>query len=76
MLVLAAQSLEIAHITDDQGIQKNEVMEYQGWHFSPIASFNDRNSAELACRRQLDAGIFAVIVQDNAQYSLWCSNGD
>lgn len=51
-------------------------MEYQGWHFSPIASFNDRNSAELACRRQLDAGIFAVIVQDNAQYSLWCSNGD
>jgi len=76
MLVLAAQSLQIAHILDEQGIKETEVMEYQGWHFSPVASFNDRNSAELACRRQLDAGIFAVIVQDNSQYSLWCSNGD
>ena len=76
MLVLTAQSLHIIPTSDNYGQSNSEVMEYQGWHFSPLASFNDRNSAELACRRQLDAGVFTVIVQDNSQYRLWCRRGD
>ncbi len=72
MLVLNAQSLHITPVGDHQGISGNEVMEYEGWYFSPAASYSDRNSAESACRRHLDAGIFTVIVQDNLQYRLWC----
>jgi hypothetical protein len=76
MLVLTAQSLHIIPTSDNQGQSNSEVMEYQGWHFSPLTSFNDRSSAELACRRQLDAGVFTVIVQDNSQYRLWCRRGN
>jgi hypothetical protein len=55
-------------------IGKEKAICYLGWSFLMTNSYNSLQEAIAACRRDLDVGLFSIVVEDilTQNFSLWC----
>jgi hypothetical protein len=72
MILLSTTDVTKYDILTPRGIEI--ALSYLGKTFLATDIYADMKEAIMACRRDLDAGLFSIIVKDSDQgvYRIWC----
>ncbi len=71
MLLTSLQDTQSINLITPAGKEKG--ITYFGQIFVAGKVYTDLKAAITACRRDLDAGLSALIITEAGQYRLWCS---
>jgi hypothetical protein len=70
MILLSTADVKKYDILTPHGIEI--ALNYLGQTFLATDIYADAREAVLACRRDLDAGLFSIIVKEKGAYRIWC----
>lgn len=70
MIVLSISETKTIDLLTPLG--KEKAICYMGWTFLATTSYKEDRDAFAACRRDLDVGLFSIVVQENGKFSIWC----
>jgi hypothetical protein len=70
MMLISLADYELVDIVTPWGIE--QAIDYLGQLFLPIESYKNAEEAIAACRNDLEAGLFSIVVQEPNQVRIWC----
>jgi hypothetical protein len=70
MLIISKAHTRKVNLQTPWGIES--ALSYMNQHFIPTHSFGKMEEAIATCRRDLDAGLFSIVVRDRQEISVCC----
>ncbi|AFY71001.1 hypothetical protein Pse7367_2746 [Thalassoporum mexicanum PCC 7367] len=70
MILISSTDVKHYDILTPRGIEIAII--YLGKTFLATDIYADLKAAILACRRDLDAGLFSIVVKGKDNYQIWC----
>jgi hypothetical protein len=70
MMLISLADYELVDIITPWGTE--QAIEYLGQLFLPIETHKNPQAAINACRTDLEAGLFSIVVQETNQVRIWC----